>query len=159
MVAVKRIGLEGLKEEEISQLMREVDLVKRLSHPSIVKYEGMARDENTLSIVLECVRSSSFYMPLPACPLLRILPFFTLAHTDCCAPRVYLQIRREWFSRTNSQGVRQAKREVGGELRFQDPRRARLPTPKRRRALRPQGSQHPHDEDRQRKAIRLWCVA
>jgi serine/threonine protein kinase len=55
MVAVKRIGLEGLKEEEISQLMREVDLVKRLSHPSIVKYEGMARDENALSIVLECV--------------------------------------------------------------------------------------------------------
>ncbi|KAN0138114.1 Protein kinase-like domain containing protein [Lactarius tabidus] len=52
MVAVKRIGLEGLKEEENSQLMREVDLVKRLSHPSIVKYEGMARDENTLSIVL-----------------------------------------------------------------------------------------------------------
>ena len=55
MVAVKRIGLEGLKEEEIAQLMREVDLVKRLSHPSIVKYEGMARDENTLSIVLESV--------------------------------------------------------------------------------------------------------
>ena len=55
MVAVKRIGLEGLKEEEIAQLMREVDLVKRLSHPSIVKYEGMARDENTLSIILECV--------------------------------------------------------------------------------------------------------
>jgi serine/threonine protein kinase len=53
MVAVKRIGLEGLKEEEIAQLMREVDLVKRLSHPSIVKYEGMARDENALSIVLE----------------------------------------------------------------------------------------------------------
>ena len=55
MVAVKRIGLDGLKEEEISQLMKEVDLVKSLSHPSIVKYEGMARDENTLSIVLECV--------------------------------------------------------------------------------------------------------
>jgi serine/threonine protein kinase len=68
MVAVKRIGLEGLKEEEISQLMREVDLVKRLSHPSIVKYEGMARDENTLSIVLECVIPSSFYMPLPCLP-------------------------------------------------------------------------------------------
>ena len=26
--------------------MQEVDLVKRLSHPSIVKYEGMTRDEN-----------------------------------------------------------------------------------------------------------------
>ena len=37
------------------QLMKEVDLVKSLSHPSIVKYEGMARDENTLSIVLEYV--------------------------------------------------------------------------------------------------------
>lgn len=55
MVAVKRIRLEGLKEEEVMQLMKEVDLVKSLSHPSIVKYEGMARDENTLSIVLEYV--------------------------------------------------------------------------------------------------------
>lgn len=50
---MKRIRLEGLKEEEVTQLMREVDLVKRLSHPSIVKYEGMARDEDTLNIVLE----------------------------------------------------------------------------------------------------------
>ncbi len=55
MVAVKRIGLEGLKEDEIAQLMKEVDLVKSLSHPSIVKYEGMARYANTLSIVLEYV--------------------------------------------------------------------------------------------------------
>ena len=55
MVAVKRIGLDGLKEDEISQLMKEVDLVKSLSHPSIVKYEGMARDDDTLSIVLEYV--------------------------------------------------------------------------------------------------------
>jgi len=53
MVAVKRINLDGLREEEISQLMKEVDLVKILSHPSIVKYEGMARDEDTLNIVLE----------------------------------------------------------------------------------------------------------
>jgi hypothetical protein len=29
IVAVKRIGLDGLKEEEIAQLMREVDLVTR----------------------------------------------------------------------------------------------------------------------------------
>jgi len=53
MVAVKRINLAGLREEEISRLMKEVDLVKSLSHPSIIKYEGMARDEDTLSIVLE----------------------------------------------------------------------------------------------------------
>jgi len=53
MVAVKRIRLEGLKEDEISTLMREVDLVKSLSHPGIVKYEGMVRGEDILSIVLE----------------------------------------------------------------------------------------------------------
>ncbi len=56
-MAVKRIRLEGLKEDEVTTLMREVDLVKRLSHPSIVKYEGMARDTDTLSIVLEYVAS------------------------------------------------------------------------------------------------------
>lgn len=52
-VAVKRIRLEGLSEAEVAQLMHEVELVKRLSHPSIVKYEGMGRDSDTLSIVLE----------------------------------------------------------------------------------------------------------
>ncbi|KAH9984899.1 hypothetical protein BJV77DRAFT_965843 [Russula vinacea] len=66
MVAVKRIGLDGLKEEEISQLMREVDLVKRLTHPSIVKYEGMARDENALSIVLEYAENGSLGQTLKA---------------------------------------------------------------------------------------------
>lgn len=66
MVAVKRIGLEGLKEDEIAQLMREVDLVKRLSHPSIVKYEGMARDANTLSIVLEYAENGSLGQTLKA---------------------------------------------------------------------------------------------
>ncbi|KAH9479372.1 Cytokinesis protein sepH [Psilocybe cubensis] len=59
MVAVKRIRLEGLKEEEVTTLMREVDLVKSLSHPSIVKYEGMARDDDTLSIVLEYAENGS----------------------------------------------------------------------------------------------------
>ena len=53
MVAVKRIRLEGLSETEVAQLTHEVEIVKRLSHPSIVKYEGMAKDSDTLSIVLE----------------------------------------------------------------------------------------------------------
>ena len=35
------IELEGLKEKEVAQLMREVNFIKRLSHPNIVKYEGM----------------------------------------------------------------------------------------------------------------------
>ncbi|KAI0708843.1 Pkinase-domain-containing protein [Cerioporus squamosus] len=66
MVAVKRIRLEGLKEEEIAQLMREVDLVKSLSHPSIVKYEGMARDDDSLSIVLEYAENGSLGQTLKA---------------------------------------------------------------------------------------------
>lgn len=37
MAAIKRIRLEGLKEDDITQLMKEVDLLKRLAHPSIVK--------------------------------------------------------------------------------------------------------------------------
>lgn len=53
---MKRIRLEGLKEEEVTQLMREVDLVKSLSHPSIVKYEGMLRDADTLNIILEYIK-------------------------------------------------------------------------------------------------------
>lgn len=63
-MAVKRIGLSGLKEAEISQLMKEVDLLKSLSHPGIVKYEGMARDQDTLSIILECVLLSCFICPV-----------------------------------------------------------------------------------------------
>lgn len=55
IVAVKKIWLEGWKEKAIAQIMREVDLVKQLSHPSIVKYEGMDRDENILRIMLEYV--------------------------------------------------------------------------------------------------------
>jgi serine/threonine protein kinase len=78
MVAVKRIRLEGLKEEEIAQLMREVDLVKRLTHPSIVKYEGMARDANALSIVLEYVSSLTF-------------PFI------CCAALLAAASRPRWL--------------------------------------------------------------
>jgi serine/threonine protein kinase len=47
-----------LKDDEVNQLIREVDLVKNLFHPNIVKYEGMARDEQSLSIILECVSSA-----------------------------------------------------------------------------------------------------
>jgi len=54
-VAVKQIELKSFREDEIVQLMQEVDLVKNLSHPNIIKYEGIYRDENTLSIMLECV--------------------------------------------------------------------------------------------------------
>lgn len=55
VLAVKQIQLEGSTEDEIVQHMLEVELVKRLSHPNIIKYSGVVRDKNTLSIALECV--------------------------------------------------------------------------------------------------------
>lgn len=58
-VAVKQIRLEGLKEAEVTELMREVNIYKRLSHPGIVRYEGMTRDDETLSIVLEYAENGS----------------------------------------------------------------------------------------------------
>ncbi|KAF8524190.1 hypothetical protein JB92DRAFT_2881468 [Gautieria morchelliformis] len=66
MVAVKRIRLEGLSETEVAQLTHEVEIVKRLSHPSIVKYEGMAKDSDTLSIVLEYAENGSLAQTLKA---------------------------------------------------------------------------------------------
>jgi len=53
MAAIKRIRLTGMQEEEVRDVIREVELLKRLSHPSIVKYEGMSREEEYLNIVLE----------------------------------------------------------------------------------------------------------
>lgn len=66
IVAVKRIRLEGLPESEITQLMKEVDLLQRLRHPSIVQYEGMVRDDDSLDIVLEYVENGSLGQTLKA---------------------------------------------------------------------------------------------
>ncbi|KAG9042851.1 hypothetical protein FS837_010310 [Tulasnella sp. UAMH 9824] len=65
-VAVKRIRLEGLSESEITQLMKEVNLLKQLDHPSIVQYEGTARDDESLDIVLEYVENGSLGQTLKA---------------------------------------------------------------------------------------------
>lgn len=54
-VAVNQTKVKDLNEEDIAQIMQEVDLVKRLSHPKIIKSEGAARDKKSLVIVLECV--------------------------------------------------------------------------------------------------------
>ncbi|KAG8745663.1 hypothetical protein FRC10_007360 [Ceratobasidium sp. 414] len=66
IVAVKQLAVDGLKPEEVKNLRREVDLLKSLSHPSIVKYEGMAQDEEHLSIVLEYVENGSLGQTLKA---------------------------------------------------------------------------------------------
>lgn len=51
-MAIKRIQLDSL-DEDLDQIMREVELMKRLKHPSIVRYLGMAKDDSFLDIILE----------------------------------------------------------------------------------------------------------
>ncbi|KAG0277018.1 hypothetical protein BGZ95_006663 [Linnemannia exigua] len=64
MVAVKRIKIDGLKDAEMDILMQEVDLLKSLAHPSIVKYEGFIRSSGYLNIILEFVENGSLLTTL-----------------------------------------------------------------------------------------------
>ncbi|GJJ74585.1 transgelin [Entomortierella parvispora] len=64
MVAVKRIKIDGLKDAEMDLLMQEVDLLKSLEHPSIVKYEGFIKTDGHLNIILEFVENGSLLTTL-----------------------------------------------------------------------------------------------
>lgn len=66
MVAIKRIRVAGMQQKEIDDVMREVELLARLSHPGIVKYEGMSCDNEFLNIVLEFVENGSLQHTLKA---------------------------------------------------------------------------------------------
>ncbi|CAG8446209.1 8918_t:CDS:2 [Funneliformis mosseae] len=59
MAAVKRIKLEGKSPDEIEQLMQEVELLKSLSHPSVVKYESFIMTTDHINIILEYVENGS----------------------------------------------------------------------------------------------------
>lgn len=66
VVAVKRIRLTGKSEEEVHQLQKEVDMLKRLAHPSVVKYEGLVRSDHYINIVMEYVENGSLHNTLTA---------------------------------------------------------------------------------------------
>ncbi|RIA90157.1 kinase-like domain-containing protein [Glomus cerebriforme] len=66
MVAVKRIKLEGRTPDEIEQLMQEVELLKSLSHPSVVKYEAFIMTNDHINIILEYVENGSLLHTLKA---------------------------------------------------------------------------------------------
>ncbi|KAF9434327.1 hypothetical protein BGZ76_008200 [Entomortierella beljakovae] len=59
VVAVKRIKIDGLNDDERDMLMQEVDLLKSLVHPSIVKYEGFIKTDEYLNIILEFAENGS----------------------------------------------------------------------------------------------------
>lgn len=50
-VAIKQIALE--KDQDVMELMGEIDLLKILKHPNIVKYHGFVKTSTSLNVFLE----------------------------------------------------------------------------------------------------------
>ncbi|KAF2100393.1 hypothetical protein NA57DRAFT_12354, partial [Rhizodiscina lignyota] len=60
-VAIKQIRLENLPQGELKVIMSEIDLLKNLDHPNIVKYHGYTRDSSVLNIILEYCENGSLH--------------------------------------------------------------------------------------------------
>lgn len=58
-VAIKSVSLHSLAPSSLPDIMSEIDLLKNLNHPNIVKYKGFARDKENLFIVLEYCENGS----------------------------------------------------------------------------------------------------
>lgn len=58
-VAIKQISVASLPASTLPDIMSEIDLLKNLNHPNIVKYKGFARDKENLFIVLEYCENGS----------------------------------------------------------------------------------------------------
>ncbi|KZV66238.1 hypothetical protein PENSPDRAFT_755870 [Peniophora sp. CONT] len=58
-VAVKEIQLSNIPKGEIGQIMSEIDLLKNLNHPNIVKYKGFVKTREFLYIILEFCENGS----------------------------------------------------------------------------------------------------
>lgn len=58
-VAIKSISLASLPASSLPDIMSEIDLLKNLNHPNIVKYKGFARDKESLFIILEYCENGS----------------------------------------------------------------------------------------------------
>eukprot|EP00127_Corallochytrium_limacisporum_P002385 Clim_evm26s119 gene=Clim_evmTU26s119 len=59
VVAVKKIHTENIPKSKQAGIMMEIDLLKKLSHPCIVKYLGFVDTERDLNIILEYVENGS----------------------------------------------------------------------------------------------------
>lgn len=60
-VAIKQIKLADLPKTELRVIMLEIDLLKNLDHPNIVKYQGFVRTAETLNIILEYCENGSLH--------------------------------------------------------------------------------------------------
>ncbi|KAG8214693.1 hypothetical protein J3R82DRAFT_9774 [Butyriboletus roseoflavus] len=60
-VAVKEIQLSNIPKGELGQIMSEIDLLKNLNHPNIVKYKGFVKTREYLYIILEFCENGSLH--------------------------------------------------------------------------------------------------
>ncbi|KAF8489636.1 kinase-like protein [Russula emetica] len=60
-VAVKEIQLTNIPKGELGQIMSEIDLLKNLNHPNIVKYKGFVKTPEYLYIILEFCENGSLH--------------------------------------------------------------------------------------------------
>ena len=60
-VAIKQVKLADLPKGEIRVIMLEIDLLKNLNHPNIVKYHGFAKSTESLYIILEYCENGSLH--------------------------------------------------------------------------------------------------
>ncbi|KAL6714967.1 Protein kinase of the Mitotic Exit Network [Lecanora helva] len=60
-VAVKQVKLTDLPKSELRVITLEIDLLKNLDHPNIVKYRGFVKSADSLNIILEYCENGSLH--------------------------------------------------------------------------------------------------
>lgn len=60
-VAIKQIRLADLPKAELHTIMQEIDLLKHLHHPNIVKYHNSVKAADSLYIILEYCENGSLH--------------------------------------------------------------------------------------------------
>lgn len=60
-VAIKQVRLADLPKAELKVIMQEIDLLKNLNHPNIVKYHGFVKSKESLYIILEYCENGSLH--------------------------------------------------------------------------------------------------
>ncbi|CAN9266026.1 unnamed protein product [Alternaria alternata] len=60
-VAIKQVRLENLGAADLKNMEMEIDLLKNLNHPNIVKYHGFVRSSESLYIILEYCENGSLH--------------------------------------------------------------------------------------------------
>eukprot|EP01135_Chromosphaera_perkinsii_P007627 Nk52_evm83s914 gene=Nk52_evmTU83s914 len=61
VVAIKKVKTSQMSRSAQSAMMMEIDLLKKLNHPNIVKYIGFVKTRDHLNIILEYIENGSLH--------------------------------------------------------------------------------------------------